>query len=213
MNCCGHNKATGRFFSLFASSSRKRFEKKGFEESQQHLLEGLRQAGFVGASVLEIGCGAGNLHQTLLLEGASSATGVDLAPKMIEQARQWAHDRQLDSQVLYKQGDFVDLADTVAPATVTVLDKVVCCYPDADGLVYRSLQKTRRVYALTYPRDTRLNRLFSAIMAGIFWLVRFDFRNYVHSPEQIRGWIEAAGFRRTYQNQTRIWLTEIYVKD
>ena len=213
MSCCGHNRATGRFFSLFANSSRKRFEKKGFEESQQFLIEGLRQAGFIGASILEIGSGAGNLHQTLLLNGAASATGIDLAPKMIEQAKQWAHDRQLDSQVEYKQGDFVDLADTVAPATVTVLDKVVCCYPDADSLVHKSLDKTRRVYALTYPRYTRLNRSLSKIMAGIFWLIRFDFRNYVHPPEQVRGWIEAAGFRRTYQNQTRIWLTEVYVKD
>ncbi len=213
MSCCGHNRATGRFFSLFANSSRKRFEKKGFEDSQKHLLEGLKQAGYVGASVLEIGSGAGNLHQTLLQQGASSATGVDLAPKMITEAKRWAHDRQLDSQVDYRQGDFVELAETIAPSGVTVLDKVVCCYPDADALVHKSLAKTQRVYALTYPRYTRLNRFLSKVMAAIFWTIRFDFRNFVHNPKQIEDWIEAAGFRRLYQNQTRIWLTEVYVRD
>jgi len=213
MSCCGHNRAAGRFFSFFARNYRKRFEKKGFTLSQKHLLEGLQQAGYIGASVLEIGSGAGNLHQTLLEKGAACATGVDLAPKMIEEARKWAHERNLDAQVDYKLGDFVELADTVAPAGVTVLDKVICCYPDADSLVHKSLSKTQRVYALTFPRYNWFSRMISQIMAAVFWLIRFDFRNYIHNPELVESWITAAGFRRVYQNATRVWQTEVYVRD
>lgn len=213
MSCCGHNRAAGRFFSLFARNYRKRFEKKGFTPSQNHLLEGLQQAGYIGASILEIGSGAGNLHQTLLERGASSAVGVDLAPKMIDEARGWAHERNLDSQVEYRLGDFVEMADTVAPAGVTVLDKVICCYPDADALVHKSLDKTQRVYALTYPRYNWFSRAISQIMAGVFWLVRFDFRNYIHNPVQVRQWITGEGFRPIYQNATRVWQTEVYVRD
>jgi len=211
--CCGHNRATGKFFSWFAGNYRKRFEKKGFEQSQKNLLQGLEKAGYVGASILEIGCGVGNLHQTLIEKGASNATGVDLAPKMLAEAKAWAHDRGLDRQTEYRQGDFQELADTISPAAVTVLDKVICCYPDADGLVHRSLEKTQRVYALTYPRSRWFTRLSSRIMAILFWLMRFDFRNYVHDPERIAQWIQAAGFRRLYQANTTIWLTEVYVRD
>ena len=213
MSCCGHNRATSRFFSWFAGGYRKRYEKKGFEQSQKNLLEGLQQAGYQGASVLEIGSGTGNFHQSLLLKGATTAIGVDLAPKMLEQARNWARDRDLESRVDYRLGDFVQLADDVDTADVTVLDKVVCCYPDADSLVHRSLEKTRRVYALTYPRYLLFTRIMSKIMGAIFWLVRFDFRNYVHNPAMIAGWVNEAGFKRIYQNHTLLWLSEVYVRD
>jgi len=213
MSCCGHNRATSRFFSWFAGGYRKRYEKKGFEQSQKNLLQGLQQAGYQGATVLEIGSGTGNFHQSLLLKGAATATGVDLAPKMLEQARIWARDRDLESRVDYRLGDFVDLAKDVDVADVTVLDKVVCCYPDADSLVHRSLEKTRRVYALTYPRYMLFTRVMSKIMGAIFWLVRFDFRNYIHNPELIASWVNDAGFRRIYQNHTLLWLSEVYVRD
>jgi SAM-dependent methyltransferase len=213
MSCCGHNRATSRFFSWMAGGYRKRFEKKGFEASQKNLLQGLTEAGFEGARVLEIGSGAGNLHQSLLLQGAGSATGIDLAPGMLQQARDWARDRELESRLEYLQGDFVELAKDIADAEVTILDKVVCCYPDADALVHKSLDRTGRVYALTYPRYTVFNRVMSKIMGAIFWLIRFDFRNYVHHPKQISGWITDAGFHRRYSNHTLLWLTEVYVRD
>ena len=81
--CCPEAKSASRFFSFFARRYRKRYAKKGFEESQKQLVEGLTQAGISDSSLLEIGSGVGYLHQTLLEQGATSATGVDLAPKMI----------------------------------------------------------------------------------------------------------------------------------
>ena len=96
---------------------------------------------------------------------------------------------------------------------VTVLDKVVCCYPDAAALVAKSLAKTRRVYALTYPRDHLLNRVGVRVLGLLLWLVRSTFRSYVHDPRRIEGWIAAAGFKKRYENQTVIWLTQVYVRE
>jgi magnesium-protoporphyrin O-methyltransferase len=107
----------------------------------------------------------------------------------------------------------VELAGEVAPADITLLDKVVCCYPDAAALVNASLAKTRRVYALTYPRDRLITRLGVRLMACLFWLVRSPVRNYVHDPVQIETWVRAAGFRKAYQNQTLLWLTQVYVRE
>ncbi len=211
--CCPHSRSGGRFFSMFARNYRRRFSKKGFEPSQKQLMAGLLEAGFTDACLLEIGSGVGHLHMTLLEQGAKTATGIDLAPKMIEEAQSWATERGLAERVNYFQGDFMDILPQIEAADVTVLDKVVCCYPDADGLVHASLGKTRRVYALTYPRYRRSVRLAVAFGALLMKLIGSSFRPYAHQPDEIEQWIREAGFEKQYQNTTFIWLTQVYVKE
>ncbi len=210
--CCPHSNSANRFFSFFAGRYRKRFEKKGFEPSQKQLLEGLQQAGYQDAKILEIGSGVGHLHQTLLEQGAKSAIGIDLASKMIVEARHWAEERKLTNSVEYVEGDFMEIHESVPDADVTVLDKVVCCYPDADGLVHTSLNKTARVYALTYPRNRWYVRFVMSATALFMKLVRSDFRPYVHDPEMVESWIRDAGFDKIYQDNNLVWLTQVYVK-
>jgi len=210
--CCPHSNSANRFFSFFARRYRKRFEKKGFEPSQQQLMEGLEQAGYSDATILEIGSGVGHLHQTLLEQGAASAVGIDLASRMIEEARRWAGERNLSDRTDYVQGDFMEIKDSLHDADVTVLDKVVCCYPDADGLVHASLSKTSRVYALTYPRDRWYVRLMMGLAALMMIIIRSDFRPYMHAPERIENWIVESGFNKLYQNNNLVWLTQVYVK-
>ena len=133
--CCCHAQSAGRFFSFFARRSRKRFKRKGFEPSQKQLMAGLEQVGYREASVLDIGCGVGHLHQTLLEQGASAAVGIDLAPKMLSEAKDWADERGLGDRVNYVEGDFMTLDERIDNADICLLDKVVCCYPDTQGLV------------------------------------------------------------------------------
>lgn len=210
--CCPHSKSGGKIFSLFARSYRRRFTKNGFEPSQQQLITGLEQAGFAGAELLEVGSGVGYLHQTLLQQGAKSAIGIDLSPDMLKEAQNWAREKKLIDRVYYLQGDFIELLDQVKPAEVTLLDKVVCCYPHAELLVKSSLDKTRRVYALTYPRKRWFIRAAVAISALFLKLVGSDFRPYVHNPNDIERWIIEAGFKKAFQDQTWIWLSQVYVK-
>ncbi len=210
--CCPHAASASRLFSLVAGSYYRRFRKRRFEASQEQLLEGLAQVGYGGASLLEIGCGVGALHQELLEKGAARATGIDLAPRMIEKAEQLAAERGLEERTEYIVGDFMALGERIAPAEVTLLDKVVCCYPDADGLVHASLARTGRVYALTYPRDRWYVRIGVALGGFLMWLIRSDFRPYLHDPRQVGHWIRQAGFVRRYRNTTWVWLTEVYEK-
>ena len=141
--CCPHSKSGGRIFSFFARSYRRRFTKNGFEPSQQQLISGIENAGFKAASLLEIGSGVGYLHQTLLERGAKSAVGIDLAPDMLKEAQTWAEEKNLNEHVEYIQGDFIELLDQVEAADVTILDKVVCCYPHAELLVNSSAQQNK----------------------------------------------------------------------
>lgn len=208
--CCPHAVSAGKFFSKFARLNRWRFNKMGFEAAQKSLLQGLEQQGFKGAALLEIGCGVGHLHQTLLERGAGSALGVDLAENMLQEAEKWAEQRGLKEKTRYMKGDFINLGDAIAQADITLLDKVVCCYPDAKLLVNSSLDKTKRLYALVYPRNRWVTRFAVGLVAMVMGLIRSDFRPYVHDPLQIEAWISARGFQKQYQRQTLIWLTQIF---
>ncbi|HEC19797.1 MAG TPA: methyltransferase domain-containing protein [Gammaproteobacteria bacterium] len=210
--CCPHSISGGRLFSFFARSYRRRFAKKGFEPSQRQLLAGLSQAGFQDASLLEIGSGVGYLHQTLLAQGARTAVGIDLSADMLKEAEDWAAERGLAGRTQYLQGDFIELLDEVVPAEITILDKVVCCYPFADLLLNSATKKTRRVIALTYPRQRWFIRGVVELMAVVLRLAGSDFRAYVHDPRDIERWITKAGFKKTFQQQTFIWLSQVYEK-
>jgi len=208
--CCPHSKSGGRIFSFFARSYKKRFSKKGFEPSQQQLMAGLEQAGYKNSTLLEVGSGVGYLHQVLLEQGARSAVGIDFSQEMLTEASNWAAEKNLTERTTYIQGDFIELLDKVEPADVTILDKVICCYPFAELLVNSSITKTKKVYALSYPRKRWFIQTTVACSAFFLKLIGSSFRPYVHNPKDIEKWICEKGFKKTHQQQTFIWLTQIY---
>ena len=165
--CCPNNQSTNKFFSFFPKSYRHRFEKKGLQPSQQQLIDGIARANYIEKKLLEIGCGVGHLHQSLLERGALSAVGIELATEMLVEATSWAKQRGLDKKTNYLEGEFIELASTVETADIVIMDKVVCCYPDADSLIHRSLEKCRETIALTYPRKTWYTRFGTKVLSVI----------------------------------------------
>ena len=210
--CCVHNRDTGRFFGWFAGRYGKRFARKGLEPSQRQLMKGLMSSGFSDASLLDIGCGTGYLHQHLLQAGAKRAVGVDLSAEMLEQARARAREQGLDERIDYREGNFVELADILAPADIVILDKVICCYPDANALVQRSARMAGRVYAFTIPRDCWAVRFVSVAFSVFLALIRCGFRLYVHDLAAIDRWLTHLGFARVFEECTFAWLTRLYVR-
>jgi magnesium-protoporphyrin O-methyltransferase len=210
--CCVHNRDAGRFFGWFARRYRRRFARKGLEPSQKHLMEGLTRSGFSRATLLEIGCGVGYLHQRLLLAGAVSAVGVDLSAKMLEEARAAAREQGLAERTDYRQGDLVELAETLAPADMVILDKVICCYPEAESLVTSSARLAKRVYAFTIPRDRWSVHFALWIGRLLLSLIRCGFRSFVHDPAAVDRWLKQAGFERVFEDCTFIWLTRVYAR-
>ena len=138
--------------------------------------------------------------------------GIDLSAKMVQEARAAAREQGLAGRTDYREGDFVELADSIAPADVVILDKVICCYPDADALVHLSARKATRVYAFTIPRDhwsAHVAMWFARVFLAV---IRCGFRSYVHDPEMIHGWLTDSGFERNFEDRTFIWLTRVYVR-
>ena len=214
MTCCSAiNADTARFFSYFAALHRLRHRWLGFERTQRQLMDGLRLGGIAEAQLLEIGCGAGYLHRALLREdGASRAVGVDLSERMLDIARREAQADGLASRTSYSQGDFTLIADRLPEADVTILDKVICCYPDWERLVGRSLEKTRRLYAFTIPRDRALTRIGLGAMRWGLSRAGCCYRPFIHDLEKIADCLIASGFHRIHEARTTTWVTRVYAR-
>jgi magnesium-protoporphyrin O-methyltransferase len=191
----------------------RRYRRKGLDDHQKQIVETLESVGIEGASLLEVGCGVGALHQTLLEKGAATALGIDLAPRMLAIAESRARDLKLDQRTEYKLGDFVELSDTLESSDVTVMDKVVCCYPAPKELIGAAVEHTNRAIALTYPRKRLISELSNSIWNFCFWLMRSDFRSFVHDPKMIEQLIESNGFHRVFNRNSAMWHTQVYVAD
>lgn len=188
----------------------RRFKRRGLRVEQRLLVEGIRRRGLPYHDILEIGCGVGALHLTLLQDSAATAIGIDISEKMIAAARQLATELRLHQRTRYHQGDFLDLHESLTAADVTILDKVICCYPEAQPLIAASAAKTRQLFAVSYPRPSRFAKLaFRLLLAGLK-LLRIKFHPYYHPPGQIEEWIRAQGFEKEFDERTLIWAVQVY---
>jgi magnesium-protoporphyrin O-methyltransferase len=214
MSCCAAiSTDTGKLFSWVAGLNRLRFRLFGLETTQRQLVEGIRSQGLDGAELLEVGCGTGYLHQELLRLGAVRAMGVDLSERMLDIARTQAEGAGLGGRTEYRRGEFTGMAEDLPAADVVILDKVVCCYPDWEALVERSLDKTRRLYALTYPRNRGLTRVGVRVMTRALGAVGCCYRPFIHDPIRIQTLIRESRFKRAAVATTAAWLTEVYVRE
>jgi magnesium-protoporphyrin O-methyltransferase len=173
------------------------------------LVEGVISSGIAGKSILEIGCGVGGVHLTLLKMGAESATGIDLAQGMLEKARALSAELQLDGRTQHLLGDFVEMDDRIQDADITILDKVLCCYEDPGSLIGKSLAKTQHIYALSLPKSNAPTKILFGLLISVGKLLGRAFLPYWHDWAGIVRSIDAAGFRQTYHNATLAW--DVYV--
>jgi magnesium-protoporphyrin O-methyltransferase len=209
MNCCTLE-GTDKFFNAQAGRYKKYFQKKGLHKEQKYLVEGIRRSGMQDAEILEIGCGIGGLHLSLLKDGAAKATGFDISEKMIGTARKLSAEMGLQERTQYRHGDFVAMHDGAPAADVTILDKVICCYEDVSELIAHSTAKTRRIYAVSYPRQNPFVRLVFKATKFFLKLFRQAFHPYYHEPKQIQSCIVEAGFEKVYEKETMVWLVQVF---
>ena len=109
-----------------------------------------------GATLLDIGGGIGVIQHELLDSGAAQATSVEASSAYLSAARSESERRGLVDRVTYHHGDFVDLAESIQPADVVTLDRVLNVYPDWERLASLSAERARRLYGVVIPRDTLL---------------------------------------------------------
>jgi SAM-dependent methyltransferase len=158
-----HGDATASPFEAYdekiAAAELRRYRKKGPNPWTRALVDALVAEGVQGTTLLDIGGGIGAIQHELLAAGSVSAISVDASSAYLDAARKESDRRGLSGRVTYHHGDFVELVDTVPPADIVTLDRVLNVYPDWERLAAMSAERARRLYGIVIPRDTPFVRL------------------------------------------------------
>jgi len=179
----------------------------------QRLYEELEQLGFAGRSMLEIGCGYGRILVGALLGGATRATGVELDPDALEEARERAAEAGVDERCELLEGDGAEL--DLQPHDLVVLDRVICCYVDGERLVERSAALAGTTLAMTIPESRGLRGAWNRLLYPLGDLLdrlRGEDRVYLHDVRRIEARLVAAGFRLHRAEWLGKWYIGTYLR-
>jgi len=193
-----------------AEADLKEFHRKGPAKHTQLILDAVRSLGLKDASLLDVGGGIGAIYHELMKDSIVRATHVDASSAYLTAAREETEKRGNDGKVEFIHADFTDVADTLAPADVVTLDRVVCCYPDFHSLLKAAAGRSQRALVMAYPRDNRVSRTLVRIMGWFLKLSRNPFRVFVHPVKQMDALLRGEGLHRVGLNRLFIWEVALY---
>ena len=206
------DKEIGRFFDCCETPGQRKMNSRMSIRARRELVGAIKRAGIEGATVLEVGCGPGDLTRELIRLGARSALGVDLAEKTLEEARRRAETEGMSDAIRFKLANGAkELFDR---HDVVVLDKVICCYPDWQELVDNTSRAAGRSYGFVIPRSEGVTapvvRVFIALSTLFLKLRKCGFRPFVHDYGKIDRHLELRGLRRNHLSKGPIWMAAVY---
>lgn len=209
--CCEPGDLDGIFSPARARADAKRYLRKGLAAQSRRIADALR-ARAAGRTILEIGGGIGAVQIELLRAGASRATNVELSRSYEDAARELIERSGLSERVERRIGDFVAEAAGVAAADVVILDRVVCCYPDAPALVGAAAQHARETLVLTLPVERWWMRVARALINLWPRITGSRFRFFVHSTATVRRVAEDSGMRLERRDGGWLWQMLVFAR-
>jgi magnesium-protoporphyrin O-methyltransferase len=213
MSLCNHCIGAESLFSRrIARRDLRRYRKNGPRFSTRLLLRAVGPPGIRAATLLDIGGGIGAIPHELLASGLASAALVEASAAYLQASEEEAGRRTHRERLAFYHGDFVELADALAPADIVTLDRVICCYPDMEKLVQASANKAKHIYALVYPRERWVTKIGSALINFFLRLRGGAFRIYVHSSAAVDAAVQRNGFRRSFYGRTFLWQVVAYAR-
>jgi magnesium-protoporphyrin O-methyltransferase len=211
MNCCCVPNGLDKIFGARqAQRDAAEYLKKGLDKPALRVVEVLKSRGVERASVLEIGAGVGGLHLELLKAGAGRAVDLDLSPAYLETARDTARKLGFENVVEHRLQDIAEESQSVAPADVVVMNRVICCYPHLERLLRPAAERAGRLLALTFPRDAWWARLGMRLANAGMWLTRTGFRIYVHPHEAVYAVASSTGLSPIHRSLSGFWQIAVF---
>ena len=107
--------------------------------------------------------------------------------------------------------------ESLEPHDVVVLDKVICCYPDADALIARSTSAAQRIYAFALPESRGLWGLhLPGPMVGLRargLVARVILQRFFHDRRDVEAKVMRAGFRPIHTGRQFVWFVGVYARN
>ncbi|NND71199.1 MAG: methyltransferase domain-containing protein [Rhodothermales bacterium] len=211
MSCCHPDKFDQVFDRKLARRELKTLLRKGPRKSTRVLVEQVRKCVSIrGKSLLDIGGGVGAIPFAMINDGLESVTNVDASSAYQTIVHEEAERRDQTNLFTFFQGDFVSLADEIESSDIVTLDRVICCYENMESLVGTSLEKASGTYAVVFPRSVWWNRILFMLTNVSLWIMRKEFRTYVHDSDNVRDLILARGFEARHHSDLLVWQVSVY---
>ena len=209
---CPTDSRIARHFDAKVAERLAKGQDPGLVAVSQRLRDALLSLDPSSRTVLELGCGRAALLLRLVQAGAARATGLDLSPVSIAEARNRFEQAQLSERVHLSVGDAAQVP--LERHDWVILDRVMCCYRDVERLLANTLPAARHVYAFTVP-TSRGWRGVIARLAEWFenaWNARRGqpCPGYVHNLDLIEERLATAGFRLRHRDRQRLWHIAVY---
>ncbi|HEX5511079.1 MAG TPA: methyltransferase domain-containing protein [Actinomycetales bacterium] len=211
--CCDPYGFDQTFGGQFARRTARSYRRRGVTGAGARIVRFVEEQGVSGATVLEIGGGVGELQIELLKRGAARATNLELSRGYEDEARELITANGLEGRV---ERRFVDIAaepDAVEPADVVILHRVVCCYPDYDGLLSAAAEHARRMVVFSFPPDHALGRAVIAAENAFFALGSNPYRAFAHPASKMEAVLERHGLPTVYRHRGALWRVYAAVRE
>ncbi len=203
--CCRPGDYDKIFDEKRARTKARDYARNGLTGHGQGIADFVHRKTSPGYTLLEIGGGIGDVQLELLQGGAARAINVELATEYEGVASELIHERGLEERVERHLGDFVGEADKIPGADVVIMNRVVCCYPDAEALVGAAADHSRRYLVMTFPVDRWWTRA-GLTVANVLLRIRGNgFRAYVHPTHSVLATAQRHGMRPIEHRRGFIW--------
>jgi 16S rRNA G966 N2-methylase RsmD len=203
--CCDPRGYDRMFGPRFARRMATRYRRRGLDTAARAIVELVTQNGVRGATVLEIGGGAGEIQLELLKRGAVSATNLELSPAYEPEAAALIAEAGLTGRVQRRLVDIAADPAAVEPADIVVLHRVVCCYPDYARLLGAAADHAHRQLVFSHPPRNPLSRAVVATQNALFRMARREFRAFTHPPAAMLAILAQHGLQLRATHRGRVW--------
>jgi 2-polyprenyl-3-methyl-5-hydroxy-6-metoxy-1,4-benzoquinol methylase len=203
--CCDPRGCDRFFGARFARRVAARYRKRGLDKTARRMVGFLERESVVGATVLEIGGGVGEIHLELLRRGAERAVSLELSAAYDAEAARLAAAAGVQDRVERRLHDIAVAPDAIEAADVVVLHRVVCCYPDYERLLGAAAAHARRLLVFSHPRRTRLSRLVVGGQNLGLRLTRREFRIFLHPTAAMVGVLREHGLEEAFAERDTVW--------
>ncbi len=212
MSCCSINGLDKMFNESNAAKELKKYRSQGPSGPTKTFLAFFGQEQVTGKTLLDIGGGVGIIQHELMKKGIRNAISVEASPAYNNASQLEAEAQGHENKIDYYMGDFITYSSQLPTTDVVTLDKVICCYPNGEDLVSKSLVLSNEYYGLVYPSDNILIKLGASLLNFYKKLTKNDYRSYVHSRKKIHSLVQSNGFNKIFESRSGFMMIEVYKK-
>lgn len=167
-------------------------------------------------SVLDLGCGAGGILLALQNSGVEEIHGIDASPEAIELLKKRFEKFGTLENTSFTVGDIIQFD----PPTVDVVSShsVICCHPNAIGMINKATEKNPKLVIITFPKDNFLTKSVIFSLNILLWIGGLFNRSirgrksFVHSTKNVNATFEKNGYELVFTDTSSFSQTLIYEK-